>query len=83
MAALGLAAANLSQKPTETAAAGSTMVGMDMSMPAMTAGTSPGRASEEELSFPYGFPKPGLYRIFVQVKRKGQVETGVFDAKVN
>ena len=35
-----------------------------------------------ELAFPYGFPKPGDYRLFVQVKRHGQVETGVFDAHV-
>lgn len=82
MAALGLAAASLGQKSTGTAAAAGTMPGMDMSMPDMTAQASSGSLSEE-LSFPYGFPKPGLYRIFVQVKRKGQVETGVFDAKVN
>jgi len=35
-----------------------------------------------ELAFPYGFPKPGDYRLFVQIKRRGQVETGVFDAHV-
>jgi hypothetical protein len=35
-----------------------------------------------EVSFPYGFPQPGDYRLFVQIKRKGQIETGVFDAHV-
>jgi hypothetical protein len=34
------------------------------------------------VSFPYGFPKPGEYRLFVQMKRGGVIETGVFDTQV-
>ncbi|HEY2744671.1 MAG TPA: hypothetical protein VGL86_08610, partial [Polyangia bacterium] len=38
-------------------------------------------AGATEVAFPYGFPRAGDYRIFVQVKRAGHIETGVFDAR--
>lgn len=34
------------------------------------------------ISFPYAFPRAGQYRIFLQIKRNGQVLTGIFDARV-
>lgn len=48
------------------------MSGMDMSMDPRSA----------EVSFPYGFPKAGEYRLFIQMKRGGTIETGVFDTLV-
>ena len=39
-------------------------------------------ALPSEVSFPYGFSKPGAYRIIVQMKRAGQVVTGIFDVQV-
>ena len=33
------------------------------------------------VSFPFGLPVSGEYRIFVQVKRAGRVETGAFDIR--
>jgi len=34
------------------------------------------------VSFPFGLPERGDYRIFVQIKRSGRIETGAFDARV-
>lgn len=43
---------------------------------------SPASALPNEVSFPYGFPSPGRYRLFVQMKHGNTVETGVFDSNV-
>ena len=54
------------------------MAGMDMNASATAAAsTSP------NLSMPYGFPRPGRYRIFLQFKRAGKIETAYFDTAVN
>ena len=50
------------------------MAGMDMSGDDEKISSSP--------DFPYGFPSAGRYRVFIQMKHGGTVETGVFDADV-
>jgi hypothetical protein len=45
--------------------------------------THAGHTQSPDITFPYGFPSAGHYRLFVQIKRGGRVETGVFDAQVN
>lgn len=44
--------------------------------------THQGAHAPSVVSFPYEFPKPGRYRIWVQVKSGGKVMTGVFDTEV-
>lgn len=46
--------------------------GMDMTMPM--------GPIAPDVSFPYGFPTSGRYRIFIQMKHGPTVETGFFDA---
>jgi hypothetical protein len=48
----------------------------------MSSMSMPMASASDQVSFPYGFPKPGEYRLFVQMKRGGTIETGVFDTQV-
>jgi hypothetical protein len=73
MAALELAESGL--------LAGLSGSGMSLSMAAHSDMPMPPESLSSEVSFPYGFPRPGQYRIFVQVKRAGRIETGVFDVR--
>jgi hypothetical protein len=84
---VSMAALDLAQMQTPGAAQASQQDGMSMNGSTMNMSTMnmPGMspAVDPTISFPYGFPKPGLYRVFVQIKRAGRVETAVFDALAN
>jgi hypothetical protein len=77
MASMELAAAGMADGGDPTQSAMPVPSGMSMPMPMADSGPLP-----PEVHFPYGFPRAGDYRIFVQVKRAGRIETGVFDAHV-
>ena len=51
---------------------------MAMDMPGMEMPPPP-----QDISFPYGFPSPGDYRVFIQVKIAGVITTAAFDVHVN
>jgi hypothetical protein len=87
MGTASMTAMSLAQNRTsEKQASAGDMAGMDMTsmdMPGMDMHpTNVPAALPNEVSFPYGFPTPGRYRIFVQMKHGNTVETGVFDASV-
>jgi hypothetical protein len=79
---VAMAALELTQKNSATRNANASAqsgVNGDPNMGAMDMSMDPRSA---EVSFPYGFPKAGEYRLFVQMKRGGTIETGVFDTQV-
>jgi len=73
----------IANESSGTPANGMTMAGAGemnmMDMSSMHGSTEP---LSSTVTFPYGFPSAGTYRIFIQMKHGGTVETGVFDANV-
>lgn len=54
-----------------------------MAMPGMDMSAAPSEPISSTVEFPYGFPSPGRYRIFIQMKHANTVEAGVFDAEAH
>lgn len=51
----------------------------EAAMPAMRHSGRAAASIPAQISFPFGFPKPGRYRVFIQVERAGHPETASFD----
>ena len=76
MAALMMAGAN-------SDGTSDSMAGMNMTDMNMNAGANGTPGISPELSMPYGFSRPGHYRIFLQFKRAAKIEAAYFDTAVN
>jgi hypothetical protein len=63
----------------DSAAGGPSDGAMD-AMPGMQMASS--KPLSNAVDFPYGFPTPGRYRIFIQIKHGTTIETGSFDTNV-
>jgi hypothetical protein len=82
MAALELAQKNSAQGNADPSARAGANAGGEMGGTGMSGIDMSKAPRSAEVSFPYGFPKAGYYRLFVQMKRGGTIETGVFDTLV-
>jgi len=60
-----------------------TVAASDMSSTPNMSHQSSTSAAPNEIAFPYGFPQPGDYRLFLQTKRSGHIDTAIFDARIS
>jgi hypothetical protein len=83
-----MAALMLLQKPQVSpdganSTAANTVPANDMSSMANMSHQPSTFATHNEITFPYGFPQPGDYRLFLQTKRAGHIDTAIFDARIS
>lgn len=75
-------AQSVAAAPAASGSAAGTMSMPGMDMASMTGMKMTGDHLPNSVSFPYGFPTSGRYRIIVQMKHGSTIETGLFDATV-